>query len=276
MSNFRWSDQSSGFIKTDQSTLEYFCCGPSPQDAPTFILLHEGLGCVKLWREFPHQLAERTGMGVFVFSRKGYGKSSPVSLPRPLDYMSREATQELPMVLDAIGLERGVLLGHSDGATISAVYAGSIEDFRIRGLILMAPHFFAEPIGLNAIRKAKENYVKSDLREKLARYHDDPDMAFNGWCNAWLDPDFMEWDVSDVIDYFRIPVLAIQGTDDQYGTLAQIETIEANIYSPLDTLILEDCGHAPHLEAADKTLSAIAEYAERLQRLETEKVEISQ
>ncbi|MEM9277305.1 MAG: alpha/beta hydrolase [Pseudomonadota bacterium] len=274
MRGFQWPDQGNGFLKIGDSSLEYACYGPAPDKELTIVLLHEGLGCVGLWKEFPKTLSEATGLGVFVYSRAGYGKSSTIGLPRPLDYMTREAVDVLPQILDAIGFESGILMGHSDGATIAAIHAGSIEDFRVRGLVLMAPHFFTEPDGLDAISSARKAYNTSDLREKLARHHDDPDAAFRGWNDAWLDPGFEEWNVSDVIDYFRIPVLAIQGSDDQYGSLAQIEEIDTRIYSPLDTLILQDCGHAPHVEKPEATLSAIVEFTERLARIEHELVRL--
>jgi len=183
--------------------------------------------------------------------------------------MTREAIDVLPCVLDQIGFRRGVLFGHSDGATIAAIYAGSIEDFRVRGIILMAPHFFTEPDGLAAIAAAKVAYDTGDLHQKLAKYHKDPDVAFRGWNDAWLNSEFHEWDVTDVIDYIRVPVLAIQGTGDQYGTLAQLDTLEAQSYAPVDLLVLDDCKHAPHLEQPKQVLNGVSEYLQRLTRIET-------
>lgn len=262
-----------GPLSAGGKRLEYACYGPPPEDAPTIVMLHEGLGCVALWRDFPQAVAEATGMGVFVYSRAGYGQSDPVDLPRPLDFMTREATDVLPVVLDAIGFRRGILLGHSDGATIAAIYAGSVEDFRVRGLIVMAPHFFTEGMGLSAIAEAKRAYDTGDLREKLARYHANVDVAFRGWNDCWLDPGFRDWNVGDVIDYLRIPTLAIQGRGDQYGTLAQIEEVETRSYAPVETLILDECRHAPHLEQPGAVLSAVAEFAARLERIEAAEVE---
>ena len=164
--------------------------GPRPDVAPTIVMLHEGLGSVTTWGDFPQKVAERTGAGVFVYSRAGYGKSSGVTLPRPLDYMQREATDVLPHLLDAIGFRRGILFGHSDGATIAAWYGGSVQDHRVRGLILMAPHFFMESSNIDAIQKTVASYETSDLRARLARHHADVDTAFRGWSGAWLDPGF--------------------------------------------------------------------------------------
>jgi pimeloyl-ACP methyl ester carboxylesterase len=275
MPEFDWQAGKSGTITAGGKTLEALCFGPPPGDAPTIVMLHEGLGCVALWRDFPQKLAEATGFGVFVWSRAGYGQSDPVELPRPLDYMTREAVDVLPQVLDAIGFERGVLLGHSDGASIAAVYAGSVEDFRVSGLILMAPHFFTEPGGLSSIAEARDAFEKGGLRDKLARYHSDVDNAFRGWNDAWLDPEFKNWNIADAIDYLRIPALAIQGRDDQYGTLAQIRELDERAYSPVDVEIFADCKHAPHLEQPDKTLAAISEFCARLERIEAAEVKVA-
>ena len=188
MTDFEWRDGAASTITVNGKTLEAVCYGPPPGKAPTIVMLHEGLGCVALWRDFPRKVAEATGFGVFAWSRAGYGQSDPVELPRPLDYMTREALDVLPGVLDAIGFRYGILLGHSDGASIAAIYAGGVEDFRVRGLVLMAPHFFTEEAGLQAIAAAKTAYEGGDLRERLAKYHGHVDNAFYGWNGAWLDP----------------------------------------------------------------------------------------
>lgn len=265
--------QAEGFLAAGGKRLEYRCFGQAPAEAPTIVMLHEGLGSAGLWRDFPQEIADATGMGVFAYSRAGYGQSDPADLPRPLDYMTREAVDVLPQVLDAIGFRRGVLLGHSDGATIAAIYAGSVEDFRVRGLVLMAPHFFTEDMGLAEIASAKQAFEAGDLRERMARHHRDADHTFRGWNDAWLDPAFAAWNVAEVIDYLRIPALAIQGRQDQYGTLAQIEELESRAYSPVDVTILDDCRHAPHQDQPEKTLAAIAEFAARLERIEAAEVE---
>ncbi len=275
MSGFIWEDGGSGFLSINGMKLEYACWGAQPSEKPMIVMLHEGLGCVDLWRNFPRQLAAATGFGVFAYSRAGYGQSDPVSLPRPLSYMTREATDILPNVLNHIGYKRGILLGHSDGASIAAIYTGSIEDHRVRGLVLIAPHFFAEPVGLQEIAKTKTSYEIGNLKSRMTKYHRDPDNAFYGWNDAWLDSDFEEWNVSEVIDYLRVPVLAIQGADDPYGTLAQVEEIEQRIYSPVDVEIISDCGHAPHLEFADQTIAVVADFCDRLEHIEHEPVQIA-
>jgi pimeloyl-ACP methyl ester carboxylesterase len=238
-------------------------------------MLHEGLGCLALWRDFPQKLADATGFGDFAYSRAGYGQSDLADMPRPLDYMTREAVDVLPDVLNQIGIHRCILLGHSDGASIAAIYAGSIEDHRIRGLVLMSPHFFTEPMGLAAIAKAKLAYDTGDLKPRMAKYHRDPDNTFRGWNDSWLHPDFKHWNVADAIDYLRIPVLAIQGQGDEYGTYAQIQEIEDRIYSPVDVVMLDNCRHAPHIDQPEKTCAVIADFTKRLQDIEMAEVVIA-
>lgn len=254
-----------GLIEIDGDKLEYRMIGPKPDQAPTLVLLHEGLGCVALWRDFPDQLAARTGMGVFVYSRVGYGKSSSCRLPRPLTYMDDEACRVLPKVLDRIGFRSGALIGHSDGASIAAIHAGSLQDHRINGVVLMAPHFFTEDKGIASIEQTKDAYDNGDLRKRLTRYHgDNVDGAFRGWNDAWLDPRFRQWDIQDCLAYIRVPVLIIQGEDDPYGTKVQCEAAEERCYCPVEAAMLPDCEHTPQLEQTERTLSAIESYLHRL------------
>lgn len=271
----RWTSEPGASLNIAGMQLEYACYGPPPGQAPTLVLLHEGLGCVALWREFPVQLAKATGLGVFVYSRQGYGTSTPVELPRPMNYMTREAEDVLGSVMDAAGLGEVILLGHSDGATIASIYAGSVSDRRVRGLVLIAPHFFVEAFGLDAIRAAGAEFASGALKQRLATYHDDVDGAFLGWHDVWTDPTFARWTVADAIDHWRIPVLAVQGDEDPYGTVAQIEEIETRIYAPLEAEILPGCGHAPHLERHAETLAAITGFCARLIRLEREDVRLA-
>lgn len=254
-------------ITAGGASLELRCVGPSPAAAPTLVLLHEGLGSAGLWRDFPEQLAERTGFGVVAYSRAGYGASDPCPLPRPLDYMEREALDVLPQVLDAIGFRRGVLLGHSDGASIAAIHAGTAGDFRVRGLVLMAPHFFVEDISVRAIAAAREAYERGDLRARLARHHADPDTAFRGWNGAWLDPGFRAWNITDALDHIRVPVLAIQGEEDEYGTPAQLTALDA-VPAPVETHLLAGCRHNPQQDRPDETLRLVAAFIARLEAIE--------
>jgi pimeloyl-ACP methyl ester carboxylesterase len=250
-----------GFLTIGASDLEYRMIGPSPENAPTIVMLHEGLGSVGLWGDFPDRLQAATGAGVFVYSRAGYGNSTPAKLPRPLDYMHIEALDVLPKLLDAIGFRRGLLLGHSDGASIAAIYAGSHQDHRLKGVALIAPHFIVEDISVASIADIKKSYETTNLKEKLARWHKDADNAFYGWNDAWLDPKFRDWDISEYLAYIRVPVAIVQGAGDQYGTMRQVEIAQEECYCPVDVAVIADAGHSPHREAPDRTLAAIADFA---------------
>jgi pimeloyl-ACP methyl ester carboxylesterase len=251
----------SGFLTIGASELEYRMIGPAPDQAPTIVMLHEGLGSAALWGDFPDRLQAATGAGVFVYSRGAYGASSPARLPRPLDYMHVEALEVLPRLLDQIGFRRGLLVGHSDGASIAAIYAGGVQDHRLSGVVMIAPHFIVEDVSVSSIAEIKTAYETTGLRAKLARWHKDVDNAFYGWNGAWLDPKFRAWDISDYLAYIRVPVAILQGADDQYGTIRQIEIAREECYCPLEVTILEGAGHAPHREAPEATLNAISEFA---------------
>lgn len=250
-----------GFLRVGASDLEYRMIGPAPDEAPTVVMLHEGLGSAGLWGDFPDKLQAATGAGVFVYSRAGYGASSPVTLPRPLDYMHIEALDVLPKLLDEIGFRRGLLLGHSDGASIAAIYAGAHQDHRVQGVAMIAPHFVVEDVSVTSIAEIKRAYETTDLKTKLARWHNDVDNAFYGWNGAWLDLKFREWDISDYLAYIRVPVAILQGADDQYGTIRQIEIAREECYCPVEVTVIPGAGHSPHREAADMTLRAISEFA---------------
>lgn len=232
--------------------------------APEIVMLHEGLGSVSTWRDFPEMVAQATGLRVFAYSRAGYGASPPVPLPRPIDYLHREALDVLPGVLDAIGFERGILLGHSDGASIATIYAGSIQDHRVRGLVLIEPHFFLEEINLAAIRQAASEYRTSSLREKLARHHNHVDNAFEGWRGAWLNPDFAAFDLRPELAHIRVPMLVIKGEHDPYSTLAQLQVAQEETYCPVEGLVIRNAGHSPQRDQPEKTLGAITSFLDRL------------
>lgn len=258
--------QDDGFLELGPMRLEYRMIGPRPHEAPTLVLLHEGLGSIAVWGDFPEKLARETGAGVLVFSRAGYGRSSPGTLPRTVRFMHEEAQQVLPRVFDAIGFRRGLLVGHSDGASIAAIYAGSVEDHRVRGLALMAPHFVIEDFGLAEIARARVAYEQGDLRQKLARWHDDVDNAFYSWNGPWLEPAFRQWDISEELSYIRVPILIVQGEDDQYGTVRQIEVAREECYCPVEAELLPNTRHVPYREAPERTLAAVAGFANRLLR----------
>jgi pimeloyl-ACP methyl ester carboxylesterase len=249
-----------GVLDVAGKRLEYAHLGPQPEDAPTLVLLHEGLGCVGLWGDFPDRLQRATDCGVFVYSRAGYGASDPVELPRPLDYMQREAREVVPPLLDAIGIRSGVLVGHSDGASIAAVHLGQIRDPRIGAAVLIAPHFLVEDMCVAAIAEAKIAYETTDLRTKLGRWHGNVDVAFRGWNDAWLDPEFKFWDIREALETVTRPMAVIQGADDQYGTLLQVETAVELSPAPVVTTILPGVKHSPHREAAEATVEAIVRF----------------
>ena len=231
---------------------------------PTLVLLHEGLGCVALWRDFPARLAAATACPVFLWSRAGYGASAPRALPWPLDYMQREGL-ELPRLLDAAGIGDCILVGHSDGASIALVAAGAANDSRIRGLVAMAPHVFTEAEGLASIRAARVAFDTGDLRARLARYHgDNVDCAFRGWSESWLDPTFEDWNLESFLSGINVPVLQIQGRDDQYGTARQLEAIARGVRGSVETHLLDACRHAPALEQPERTLDLIKAFVLRL------------
>ena len=254
----------SGLLRVGASDLEYRMIGPAPADAPTIVMLHEGLGSAALWGDFPDRLQAATGAGVFVYSRAGYGASTKVALPRPLDYMSIEALEVLPELLEAIGFRRGLLLGHSDGASIAAIYAGGAGDHRVRGVVMIAPHFMVEEMGVAAIAQTRNAYETTGLKTKLARWHSDVDNAFYGWNDAWLDPKFRQWDISEYLAYIRVPVAILQGADDQYGTIRQIEIAREECYCPVDVTIVPGAEHSPQREAPEPTLNSITEFAKRI------------
>lgn len=253
-----------GMLDLGSEILEYRMIGPRPDVAPTLVVLHEGLGCVAMWNDFPDKLAEATGCGVFVYSRAGYGKSSPATLPRPISYMHDEARVSLPRLLDAIGFERGMLVGHSDGASIAAIYAGSHQDHRVRGLVLLAPHFVVEDISVTSIAEAREAYNNGDLRVRLAKYHPNVDAAFRGWNEVWLDSDFRQWDISEELAYIRVPILIVQGEEDQYGTVRQIEIAQEECYCPVDVVLLPGVKHNPAREAPEITLRNVSDFVTRI------------
>ncbi len=251
------------------ASLECLCLGPAPGDAPTIVMLHEGLGCITMWRDFPQVVQDATGYGVFVYARQGYGGSDACELPRPVDYLEQEAVKVLPRVLEAIGFESGILFGHSDGGTIAGQYLGTYQDHRVRGLIMMAPHFFVEPENLTTIAQVEHAFESEGLRERLAKHHgDNVDCAFWGWSKAWRAMGATHWDVREVIAYIRVPVLYIQGEDDAYGSIAQADAVVEECYAPVDVEILADCQHSPHLEQPDRTLSLVSDFVSRLSRIE--------
>jgi pimeloyl-ACP methyl ester carboxylesterase len=240
--------------------------GPRGEYAPTIVLLHEGLGSVSTWRDWPERLARETGYGVLVFSRAGYGASDPVPLPRPLDYMEREGREVLPALLDEAGVRRVVLVGHSDGGSIALVHAATESPRgRVHGLVLLAPHVICEDVSVRAIEVTREEYLHGNLRERLERHHGrNVDLAFWGWNRAWLDPGFRAFDLTGYLPDVRVPTVVVQGDADPYGTLAQVELIERMAVGPVERLVLPGVGHAPHKESPEETTAAVVMLARRV------------
>jgi pimeloyl-ACP methyl ester carboxylesterase len=229
-------------------------------------MLQEGLGSAAAWGSFPDQIAAATGAGVFVYSRAGYGRSSLGAMPRSTSFMEEEATDVLPRILAAIGFQRGLLLGHSDGASIATIYAGSVQDHRVRGLVLIAPHFFTEEIGIAEIRRARKSFESGGLRERLKSWHADVDCAFRSWNEPWLQPDMHQWDITEALGYIRVPILIVQGEDDQFGTLEQVAAAQRECYCPVETLLLPGVRHVPQREAPELTLKTVSDFINRLLR----------
>ncbi|WP_298334667.1 alpha/beta hydrolase [Ferrimicrobium sp.] len=241
------------------ATLEVAHWSPNleSRDGPTIFLLHEGLGCVEMWKDFPQRLADRLRLPVIAYSRAGYGGSSTIDLPRSLDYMQREADEVLPDLLQALCGGPRVLLGHSDGASIALAYAGAQQDPLLTSVVVIAPHVVVEAIAIAAIQGAKEQFTAGALAAKLARYHrSNLSSAFWGWNDAWLDPDFRTFSILDRLDTIDVPVLALQGTEDEYGTSMQLELIASRVAETTLTLIRE-AKHSPHLTHTDRVLDAI-------------------
>jgi pimeloyl-ACP methyl ester carboxylesterase len=249
---------SRGFFKIGDVSLEYELLSPSRSGDTTLVFLHEGLGCLAMWRDFPHRVAAATGCRTLIYSRAGYGGSGPSSLPRPLTFMHEEGLEVLPQVLDAAKVRKAVLVGHSDGASIALINAGGVSGQRITGLILMAPHVFVEELTIRSIRAAVSAYRTTDLRVRLARYHGDHvDSTFHGWTGAWLDNRFKTWNLEAFLPGIEVPVLLIQGEEDNYGTLRQLEKIQEQLPHRADQRLLPGCGHAPFREQPEQTLQAI-------------------
>jgi pimeloyl-ACP methyl ester carboxylesterase len=249
------------FIELPEPTrrLEYV---EIPGESPALVFLHEGLGSVALWRDFPARVAEATGRRAVVYSRLGHGDSDPAPLPRTPRFMHDEALRTLPALLDRLHIDDPVLIGHSDGASIALIHAGCAGR-PPTGLVAIAPHVFVEDVSVASIAEARRAFEQTDLRERMARYHRDPDATFRGWNDIWLEPAFRDWNIEDVLPGIACPVLVIQGARDQYGTLAQVDAIEGGVTGRVDRVVLDDARHAPHLEAPEETFAAVVEFLRR-------------
>jgi pimeloyl-ACP methyl ester carboxylesterase len=244
----------------DDKRLEYRCIEPDDATLTTdaLVMLHEGLGSIGLWKSFPEDLAKATGCRVFIYSRYGYGRSTPLSEKRSVEYMHDEALNILPKFLKHIGVASPILVGHSDGASIALIHNGGGHD--VNGLVLMAPHVFVEELTVQSIQQARLAFEKTELPQKLGRYHDNVESAFWGWNDIWLSPQFKSWNIQTYVERINCESLLIQSDNDPYGTLAQIEVIEKLSPAPTQRVILEDCGHSPHAAQPTATLEAIVHF----------------
>ena len=229
-------------------------------DGPAMVFLHEGLGSIRQWRDFPAKLAAATGLRALVYDRYGYGQSDVLQeARRTVRFMHDEGLVSLPKLLKELHVENPVLIGHSDGASIALIHAGAGHP--VRAVVAMAPHVFIEPLCLASIEKARDLFEQGDLAQKLGRYHRDARKTFYGWADVWLDPDFKGWDIrGDYLPGVRCPVLALQGRDDEYGTMAQLDEIARRVSGPCELLKLEHCGHAPFRDQPEKVLAKVREF----------------
>jgi pimeloyl-ACP methyl ester carboxylesterase len=235
---------------------------PDMSGAAPLVLLHEGLGSARLWRSFPWDLAAATGRRTVAYSRPGYGRSSVVNTPRRPGYMHDEAVTVLPSVLAGLNIERPVLVGHSDGASIALIHAGAGHP--VTAVVTVAAHVLVEERSLEGIRVARHRFETTDLAERMGRHHLDPVATFRGWNDIWLSPGFRDWNIEDHLPAINSPVLVIQAADDEYGTLEQVRRITAGVAGPTETLVLPAGGHAPHLTRSEDVTSAVTRFLARL------------
>jgi pimeloyl-ACP methyl ester carboxylesterase len=247
--------------------LEFICFKPShhkpqPND-PTLVFLHEGLGSLSMWKDFPEHVAAATGCRTLVYSRQGYGKSDPLQEARQVDYMHTEALQVLPEVLRKLEIENPVLIGHSDGASIALIHAGAAP-LPVRALVLLSPHVFVEDLTVESIAQAKVAYRTTDLPARLARYHQDVDNTFWGWNDIWLHPEFRDWNIEEFLPRITCPVLVIQGEQDEYGSMEQLNRIAEQVSSDVELLKLGHCRHSPHRDQPEQVISAITRFIDQM------------
>ena len=250
----------SAFLSAGGRSLEYRRIAAAA-DSPTLVFLHEGLGSISQWRDFPDRIVEATGLPAVIYARYGYGQSEVLQQPHGVDFMHREALEFLPELLRALGIAHPILIGHSDGASIALIYAGSGHP--LRGLVVMAPHVFVEDITIDSVVAAKQAFESTALPQKLARHHRDPSKMFYGWSDVWLAPESRGWNIESFLPAIKCPLLAIQGHEDEYGSMAQVDAIARQASGQVKVLKLEHCGHSPQQDQPEIVAAAIAEFVER-------------
>ena len=239
--------------------------------APELVFLHEGLGSVSHWRDFPARVAQATGCPVTVYSRYGSGNSDVLGEARGVRYMHEEALDALPELLSRLEIDCPILVGHSDGASIALIYAGTHD--RVCALVLLAPHVFVEDVSVASIADAKVQFETTNLPDRLARYHRDARRTFRGWNDIWLHPDFRNWNIEEYLPRIACPLLVIQGFEDQYGTMKQVEAIQRRVAGPVEVLALENCRHSPQRDQPEATLRAITTFVDRIAETHTGRLE---
>jgi pimeloyl-ACP methyl ester carboxylesterase len=250
----------SSFLSVRGRSLEYRRIAAAA-DGPTLVFLHEGLGSISQWRDFPDRIAAATDLPAIVYARYGHGQSEVLQQPQGVDFMHREALESLPEFLQQLGIESPILIGHSDGASIALIYAGSGHP--LRGLVAMAPHVFVEDISIEGITAAKQTFETTDLPQKLARHHRVAAKTFYGWNDVWLAPAFRSWNIESFLHAINCPLLAIQGYGDEYGSMAQVDAIARQAGGPVEVLKLEHCGHSPQKDQPEIVAKTIVEFVKR-------------
>lgn len=252
------------FLTLASQKIEIQWYGKENKNKPTLIFLHEGLGCIRMWKDFPKILSGYTGCPALVFSRLGYGSSDPCPLPWKINFMHKQALQILPDIIRKAGIHTYILIGHSDGGSIGIIFSGSPVAKGLKGLITQAAHVFCEQKTVESIQQAKIQYDHHDLKQRLEKYHGtNTDNAFRGWNDVWLNPGFIHWNIEKYLSRIHIPMLAIQGKEDQYGTIKQIKSIQHHV-KHVKSCLVDNCGHSPHLEQQKIVLDIMNQFIHQI------------
>jgi len=252
------------FLKLNSKRIEIQWHGKGEKNRPTLIFLHEGLGCTRMWKDFPEKLSQKTGCPALIYSRFGYGSSDPCPLPWKINFMHNQALRILPDLIKKTGIKTYILVGHSDGGSIGIIFSGNPYIKGLKGLITQAAHVFCEQKTVDCIQQAKINYEHKDLKQRLEKYHGkNTDNAFRGWNDIWLAPSFINWNIEKYLNRINIPMLAIQGKEDQYGTIKQIESIKSLVKN-VKTYMIDDCNHSPHLEQQEIVLNIMTRFIHQI------------
>jgi pimeloyl-ACP methyl ester carboxylesterase len=254
------------FAATHRLSADFIRPRDKRENGPVLVFLHEGLGSIGQWRDFPDKISARTGLSALVYDRWGYGGSDPLTQPRKPDYLHAEALVSLPEVLYQCDIDKPILIGHSDGGSIAIIYAGTYPQ-KVSGIITEAAHVFVEDVTVEGIKSAVEVYESTDLKKRLAKFHDNnTELMFRGWSDIWLSPEFRNWNIEEYLPQITCPFLAIQGKDDEYGTPAQVEAIVDKVTGSARASMIDNCGHIPHIQAMEKVFSEMVSFIRQLTR----------